>query len=63
MRRYLIKKFPKKLSEAIVATCECRSVVRLIIVQDYFFTREYMHPETLSLLTKPLYFPNIKYLK
>jgi hypothetical protein len=27
------------------------------------FTRKYMHAETLALLTKPLYFPNMKYLK
>ena len=26
-------------------------------------TRKYMHAETLALLTKPLYFPNMKYLK
>jgi hypothetical protein len=26
-------------------------------------TRKYMHAETLALLTKPLYFPNVKYLK
>jgi hypothetical protein len=24
-------------------------------------TRKYMHAETLALLTKPLYFPNMKY--
>jgi hypothetical protein len=24
---------------------------------------KYMHAETLALLTKPLYFPNMKYLK
>ena len=29
----------------------------------YFLTRKYMHAETLALLTKPLYFPNMKYLK
>jgi hypothetical protein len=27
------------------------------------YTRKYMHAETLALLTKPLYFPNMKYLK
>jgi hypothetical protein len=26
-------------------------------------TRKYMRAETLALLTKPLYFPNMKYLK
>jgi hypothetical protein len=26
-------------------------------------TRKYMHAETLALLTKPLYFPNMKYLE
>jgi hypothetical protein len=26
-------------------------------------TRKYMHAETLALLTKPLHFPNMKYLK
>ena len=26
-------------------------------------TRKYIHAETLALLTKPLYFPNMKYLK
>ena len=26
-------------------------------------TRKYMHAETLALLTKPLYIPNMKYLK
>ena len=25
-------------------------------------TRKYMHAETLALLTKPVYFPNMKYL-
>jgi hypothetical protein len=29
----------------------------------YRNTRKYMHAETLALLTKPLYFPNMKYLK
>jgi hypothetical protein len=29
----------------------------------YCVTRKYMHAETLALLTKPLYFPNMKYLK
>jgi hypothetical protein len=29
----------------------------------YIQTRKYMHAETLALLTKPLYFPNMKYLK
>jgi hypothetical protein len=29
----------------------------------YLYTRKYMHAETLALLTKPLYFPNMKYLK
>ena len=29
----------------------------------YKSTRKYMHAETLALLTKPLYFPNMKYLK
>ena len=28
-----------------------------------YVTRKYMHAETLALLTKPLYFPNMKYLK
>jgi hypothetical protein len=27
------------------------------------YTRKYMHAETLALLTKPLYFPNMKYLE
>ena len=31
------------------------------LCQDY--TRKYMHAETLAWLTKPLYFPNMKYLK
>jgi hypothetical protein len=30
---------------------------------NYFATGKYMHAETLALLTKPLYFPNMKYLK
>jgi hypothetical protein len=30
---------------------------------DTIVTRKYMHAETLALLTKPLYFPNMKYLK
>jgi hypothetical protein len=30
---------------------------------DSDHTRKYMHAETLALLTKPLYFPNMKYLK
>jgi hypothetical protein len=29
----------------------------------FISTRKYMHAETLALLTKPLYFPNMKYLK
>jgi hypothetical protein len=29
----------------------------------YIFTRKYMHAETLAMLTKPLHFPNMKYLK
>jgi hypothetical protein len=29
----------------------------------YLITRKYMHAETLALLTKPLYFPNMKYLE
>jgi hypothetical protein len=29
----------------------------------WVLTRKYMHAETLALLTKPLYFPNMKYLK
>ena len=29
----------------------------------YENTRKYMHAETLALLAKPLYFPNVKYLK
>jgi hypothetical protein len=32
-------------------------------VQLPLFTRKYMHAETLALLTKPLYFPNMKYLE
>jgi hypothetical protein len=28
-----------------------------------YITRKYMHAETLALQTKPLYFPNMKYLK
>jgi hypothetical protein len=31
--------------------------------QVIIITRKYMHAETLALLTKPLYFPNMKYLK
>ena len=31
--------------------------------QNISVTRKYMHAETLALLTKPLYFPNMKYLK
>jgi hypothetical protein len=34
--------------------------------EDFYqmvYTRKYMHAETLALLTKPLYFPNMKYLK
>jgi hypothetical protein len=27
----------------------------------YISTRKYMHAETLALLTKPLYFPNMKF--
>jgi hypothetical protein len=30
---------------------------------EYLITRKYMHAETLALLTKSLYFPNMKYLK
>jgi hypothetical protein len=33
------------------------------IITLYPDTRKYMHAETLALLTKPLYFPNVKYLK
>jgi hypothetical protein len=29
----------------------------------YFLTRKYMHAETIALLTRPLYFTNMKYLK
>ena len=32
-------------------------------IYQYIVTRKYMHAETLALLTKPLYFPNMKYLK
>ena len=32
-------------------------------VDGLSMTRKYMHAETLALLTKPLYFPNMKYLK
>jgi hypothetical protein len=32
-------------------------------IEIRLFTRKYMHAETLALLTKPLYFPNMKYLK
>jgi hypothetical protein len=41
----------------------------LVCMRNYFvnaihiYTRKYMHAETLALLTKPLYFPNMKYLK
>jgi hypothetical protein len=31
-------------------------------MKEYQITRKYTHAETLALLTKPLYFPNMKYL-
>jgi deleted-in-malignant-brain-tumors protein 1 len=40
------------------AGVECSATGRIIR-----HTRKYMHAETLALLTKPLYFPNMKYLK
>jgi hypothetical protein len=49
--------------------CNFRSLARiepaaLRLSQIIFiYTRKYMHAETLALLTKPLYFPNTKYLK
>jgi hypothetical protein len=40
-------------------TCYFRKHARIM----YNITRKYMHAETLALLTKPLCFPNMKYLK
>jgi hypothetical protein len=40
-----------------------RSVSFLLYGIVYVCTRKYMHAETLALLTEPLYFPNMKYLK
>jgi hypothetical protein len=42
--------------------------IKELATQNFFYitlltTRKYMHAETLPLLTKPLYFPNLKYLK
>ena len=37
--------------------------VNRITIREIQSTRKYMHAETLALLTKPLYFPNMKYLK
>ena len=39
---------------AIILTPEMKAGINLI-------TRKYMHAETLALLTKPLYFPNMKF--
>jgi hypothetical protein len=36
---------------------------KILRTRKYNMTRKYMHAETLALLTKPLYFPNMKYLK
>jgi hypothetical protein len=41
----------------LIQRAKMASGVTLII------TRKYMHAETLALLTKPFYFPNVKYLK
>jgi hypothetical protein len=39
-------------------------ILRPLFIGPYpIETRKYMHAETLALLTKPLYFPNMKYLK
>ena len=50
----------------------CLEIDNFVIKSDIFrgffickniLTRKYMHAETLALLTKPLHFPNMKYLK
>jgi hypothetical protein len=50
----------------------CLEIDNFVIKTDIFrgffickniLTRKYMHAETLALLTKPLYFPNMKYQK
>ena len=44
-------------SRGLSSECfQCRNL-------DQIVTRKYMHAETLALLTKPFYFPNMKYLK
>jgi hypothetical protein len=45
----------------IITTIQTLKVSNDSITTKY--TRKYMHAETLALLTKPLYFPNMKYLK
>jgi hypothetical protein len=53
-----IQTFLTKLSARVFTT--------VAVVGHYHITihtRKYMHAETLALLTKPLYFPNMKYLK
>jgi hypothetical protein len=36
---------------------------KFTVVVCNIYYRKYMHAETVALLTKPLYFPNMKYLK
>jgi hypothetical protein len=39
------------------------SAIMMMQFKNSGYTRKYIHAETLALLTKPLYFPNMKYLK
>jgi hypothetical protein len=40
-----------------------KKTLSLMLNKTIYRTRKYMHAETLALLTKPLYFLNMKYLK
>jgi hypothetical protein len=40
-----------------------RTIHSQIVAIFNYVLEKYMHAETLALLTKPLYFPNMKYLK
>jgi hypothetical protein len=48
---------------AVVHAKTTTTLVNPFDAQNNDTTRKYMHAETLALLTKPLYFPNMKYLK
>jgi hypothetical protein len=58
-----IKVFKTKVTGSHRNGKDNAKIVARLYISIITYTRKYMHAETLALLTKPLYFPNMKYLK